>query len=229
MRKQKNTSSDREEDSENDILSLLMDMCENRPSRHLAKGKADRSGETIKRIIDAAHIVFVNEGHAGLSLRKVADEAGIAVGNLTYHFPSKRSLLDALLDETVADYGEQHLQQFDPKRDTPKDALMNVVEFYVHNARQSHRFFLQMWSYAASDDYGKTRVLEIYKPISKLFYSLVKNANPKLSDKQIKEAVLQISVLEEGYKLFLGMNDKISAKAAGNQIRALTERIVFPD
>lgn len=213
------------------IVSDLNNIRDNRPTASLSAGKADKTSDTIKKIITAARDIFTHEGHGGLSLRKVADEAGIAVGNLTYHFPTKRSLLNAILCEALADYIDDHLKQFETGRDTPFEILLNVVEFYVRNARESHRFFYQMWGYAGCDEQAKDMVRTLYRPIGRFVYYLVRSANPKLNDVQIRQAVLQIFSLEEGYKLFIGMGpeDDTALSTAEQDIRTLTERIVFPE
>ena len=215
----------------NSIVSDLHRLCENRPTNSLAAGKAEKTGDTIKNIITAARVIFTRDGHAGLSLRKVADHAGIAVGNLTYHFPTKRSLLGAILIEARADYAEEHLTHFQKSARTPFEILLNVMEHYVLDARHSHRFFLQMWGYAASDEDGKAKVHAFYQQQGRIIYYLVREANPKLNDAQIRQAVLQISSLEEGFKMFLGTGagDDVSLKTAEQQIREMTERIVFSD
>lgn len=210
------------------ILSHLGELRGARPTALLAENKAGRSRATIRRILAAAHEVFTRDGHAGLSLRKVADHAGIAVGNLTYHFPTKHALLDAMLREALADYVEEHLAQFEADRDAPLDILLNVVEFYVRNARVSHRFFYQLWGYAGSSDEALAMVRELYRPIGRFVYYLVRAAKPSLTDTEVRQVVLQISSLEEGYKLFIGLgpDDLSEIRSAERDIRALTRRII---
>lgn len=201
-----------------------------RPTISLVAGKADRSSETIQKIIGSAREIFTREGHGGLSLRKVAEDAGIAVGNLTYHFPTKRSLVHAVLHEAQADYIEQHLELFEAPPEDPFEILLNVVEHYVRNARHAHRFFFQIWGYAACDDEANDTVRNLYRPIGQLLYFLVRASNAELNDRNIRRAVLQISSLEEGYKLFMGMRpeDDSALSTAESDIRILVERIVFP-
>lgn len=210
------------------ILSHLRELRGARPTVQLGEHKAGRSQATIRRILASAHEIFTRDGHAGLSLRKVADHAGIAVGNLTYHFATKHALIDAMLREALADYVEEHLAQFEADRDAPVDILLNVVEFYVRNARVSHRFFYQLWGFAGSSDEGRAMVRKLYHPIGRFVYYLVCAANPSLTDTQVRQAVLQIFALEEGYKLFIGMgpDDSPAILSAERDIRALTRRIV---
>ena len=41
--------------------------------------------------------MLVTHGYAAFTSRRVAEAAGMAVGNLTYYFPSKRELLRVLI------------------------------------------------------------------------------------------------------------------------------------
>lgn len=61
-------------------------------------------GDTKADIISAARTVLIREGSAGFSVRKVAKETGISLGNLQYHFASKTDLLGGLLAADVAEY-----------------------------------------------------------------------------------------------------------------------------
>ncbi|MEO1135072.1 MAG: TetR/AcrR family transcriptional regulator [Pseudomonadota bacterium] len=215
----------------NAILSHLHELRGERPTRQLGDTKNHRTRNTIEKILNAAQLVFTKNGHAGLSLRKVAEEAGIAVGNLTYHFPTKNALLDAMMREALADYVEAHLAQFKPETDTPLEILLNVVEFYVRNARDSHQFFYQLWGFAGSSEEARAMVRELYRPIGRFIYYLVRAANPKLDDTAVRQAVLQIFSLEEGYKLFIGMgpDDSSAIQSAENDIRILTKKIIFTE
>jgi AcrR family transcriptional regulator len=55
--------------------------------------------DTGTLILDAARSRLLADGYAGLSTRKVADEAGVPVSQLHYHFGSKQGLILALFEE----------------------------------------------------------------------------------------------------------------------------------
>jgi AcrR family transcriptional regulator len=55
--------------------------------------------DTGTLILDAARSRLLADGYAGLSTRKVAEEAGVSVSQLHYHFGSKQGLILALLEE----------------------------------------------------------------------------------------------------------------------------------
>lgn len=55
-------------------------------------------------LLAAAGRLIATQG-AAMSLRGVAQEAGIGVGTLYRHFPTRRDLLDAVLEDVVARTG----------------------------------------------------------------------------------------------------------------------------
>jgi AcrR family transcriptional regulator len=60
---------------------------------------ADTTVDTRSRIVDAARRRLLVDGFVGLSTRKVADEAGVPLSQLHYHFGSKGGLVLALFEE----------------------------------------------------------------------------------------------------------------------------------
>jgi len=58
-------------------------------------------GEAVaaRRILNAAYPLFVAHGYHGTSMRRIAAEAGIALGGVYNHFPGKRQLFTAVLLE----------------------------------------------------------------------------------------------------------------------------------
>jgi len=60
---------------------------------------ADVAGDTRALILGAARRRLLAEGYAGLSTRKVAEEARVSLSQLHYHFGSKQGLIMALFAE----------------------------------------------------------------------------------------------------------------------------------
>ena len=58
----------------------------------------DVAVDTRRRILDAARTRLLADGYAGLSTRKVAEEAGVPLSQLHYHFGSKGGLILALFE-----------------------------------------------------------------------------------------------------------------------------------
>ena len=60
---------------------------------------ADAAVSTRSLILEAARTRLLADGYAGLSTRKVADEADVPLSQLHYHFGSKSGLIMALFEE----------------------------------------------------------------------------------------------------------------------------------
>ena len=52
---------------------------------------------TRARILTAAAQLFEQQGYRSVSMRAIAAQLGISVGNLTYHFPHKQDIALSLI------------------------------------------------------------------------------------------------------------------------------------
>ena len=69
------------------------------PSEPARTRKLRRGPLTRKQILDAALQLFSEKGTARASVRDIAQAAGITDAAIYYHFPSKRELFEALIEE----------------------------------------------------------------------------------------------------------------------------------
>lgn len=61
-----------------------------------------RKAETRNRVLDAARTLFAKKGYEAVTIRMIADEAGIAVGSVFTTFASKSDVLAAIVAEELA-------------------------------------------------------------------------------------------------------------------------------
>ncbi len=71
-------------------------------ARPVGDGRRQRSQRTRGRIVDAAARLFVDHGYVATTIEAVAELAGVAVQTVYYGFGTKRHLLAAVLDTSVA-------------------------------------------------------------------------------------------------------------------------------
>src|SRR3954447_6470000 len=70
--------------------------------RYESTHRQDQAGQTRRAILDAAAKLFVDPGYAATPLTAVAAEAGVAIQTVYKVFGSKKALLSALVDVTIA-------------------------------------------------------------------------------------------------------------------------------
>jgi AcrR family transcriptional regulator len=63
------------------------------------------ASDTRSRILAAAVSLFGEQGYAGTSVRDISERLGVTKAALYYHFPSKETILDALLEPFVSELG----------------------------------------------------------------------------------------------------------------------------
>lgn len=91
--------------------------------------------DTRQTIITAASELFRKQGYAATTMQQVAEVTGISKGNLTYHFPSKQALYEAV-HKQVMDYLRDRI--LGRSFDEGPTALEAVSEF----TRRLRRWFL---------------------------------------------------------------------------------------
>ncbi|MGW2540420.1 TetR family transcriptional regulator [Kitasatospora sp. NPDC001574] len=64
--------------------------------------KQERAHQTHRALLRAAAAEFDEHGYAGTSLARVSQAAGVTMGALTFHFPSKAALADAVRADAAA-------------------------------------------------------------------------------------------------------------------------------
>lgn len=69
--------------------------------------QAERSGDTRRRILDAAVQLLGERGYAGLRTADVAAAAGVSKGAQTHHFPAKDDLVVAVVEHVFLRASEQ--------------------------------------------------------------------------------------------------------------------------
>lgn len=96
-----------------------------------------QSVETKERIAKAALFLFNSFGYPQVRLQHIADEAGISVGNLAYHFANKEALLEFF-------YSEIRLRRRDSINNLRMIPLFEPFHDHLKaqfNLQQQYRFF----------------------------------------------------------------------------------------
>ena len=118
----------------------------------IAIAKSPKGEERREAIEAAARRMLLDEGYAGVSLRKIATKLGISVGNLQYYFPTKDDLVECLIiGET-----QKPIDMLDniawSTNDTAKSIRQAVGSLMRYYASEAGRFYAIMEALALHDD-----------------------------------------------------------------------------
>lgn len=87
-------------------------------------------------ILETAKKLFNQQGYDAVSMRDIAKELGISVGNLTYHYPKKTDIVLALMTQTrYPEMQNQNIQTFEDLDLYIRRLLRSVIDhfFYFQN------------------------------------------------------------------------------------------------
>ncbi len=88
---------------------------------------------TQVRLLRAAEAFFTRRGYDGTSMSDIAGRAGVGVGTLYHHFPDKRALLLALIDQRLSGVAEARRSDF-PLAEVLGDDPRAAVERWLRRA-----------------------------------------------------------------------------------------------
>jgi len=131
--------------------------------------RSAKAEQTRQSIIDAAMRLFRTKGYDKATMRAIADEAGVSIGNAYYYFSSKEHLIQAYYDGIIADHTEAASRTLETAT-TFSDRLSGVLLAWVDVAEPYHEFAGKFFKNAAepssplspfSEDSTSTRLAAI--------------------------------------------------------------------
>lgn len=99
----------------------------------MATRNSSKGVETRKAILDAAEILFSQNGYAGTALRDIAAAAGVRQGLVHYHFGNKHEIFSATIDRNLTNLVTLIEQSFAAAQQTMngKAAIEDIVAAFV--------------------------------------------------------------------------------------------------
>lgn len=170
------------------------------------RGRSGKGQHTALAILLAAEQLIIDEGYHNFSLRKVAAAADLTLGNLQYYFPSKDSLLKAMLDNCI----ERYLDRFETIRTAagqdPEAQFVGLITEIIRdlNSRRTTVFFPEVWSLANHDDHATGFMDAMYDRYRAVLVEVIAQLNPSLSPDQQRRLAIFISSSIEGHTMFIG-------------------------
>lgn len=154
------------------------------------------------KILDTTQSIIVEHGGAYLTMRKVADGAGISLGNLQYHFPNREHLLQALLSSFIAEYeATTQDRSFRPSGDPERDLRKFFLAIFKSaGLPQSSAVFKFLWSEAQQNGEMDLALKDYYRRLGEFYAALFERiSHDGVPTERIAIAVSIIVPLTEGY------------------------------
>jgi AcrR family transcriptional regulator len=117
-----------------------------RPSRTPAK-----SEQTRALILETAMRLFQERGYEKTTMRAIATEAGVSVGNAYYYFAGKEHLIQGFYDRLAAEHRAAVREVLDQEKDL-EARIAGVLKAWLDVATPYHEFAVQFFKNAADPD-----------------------------------------------------------------------------
>ncbi|TFH68585.1 TetR/AcrR family transcriptional regulator [Gammaproteobacteria bacterium LSUCC0057] len=167
-------------------------------------GVYSKGKNTASEILSSAIKVFIAEGYAGFSLRKVAAAAEVKLSNLQHYFPSKDALLEAMMMVEI----EAYLASFEEIRShgSAEQQLAELVDMVVEDlkTKKTTIFFPELWSLSNHHQAMTKHMEAMYRRYRLVVKEIIRAINPALNDRQVKHLALFITASLEGHTVFVG-------------------------
>ena len=145
------------------------------PSR---PGKYSQGSKTVETILQAALHVLIEEGSGAFTLRRIAAQCDLQVGNVSRHFPRKEMLVQVLLDELLTSSEERLKRGVYETKMSPEDALALVIAGTLEDieTKRITRLITELWAMSNHNDFVAERVEALYRYVHNLIGSFVKRS-----------------------------------------------------
>jgi AcrR family transcriptional regulator len=94
---------------------------------------------TRERIVEAADQLFYQQGFEKTSFADIADVVAISRGNFYYHFKTKDEILDAVIQQRLANTHAM-IETWDAGSDSPKERLRSFIRILMTNGAKIKKY-----------------------------------------------------------------------------------------
>ena len=163
-------------------------------------GKTIKGNSKRQQIISVARSIIDEQGYQELSFNHIAKQLGVRKSNVQYYFPSKQSLINALIEE-AKNYTDRELFRGEAEYDIdPEKTFLRYVSdcvgsLYKNSARN---FFRNLFWLATYDDKIAEDVKELYQTYIDDLTRLIKLLNPYITVEEARSRATVIVSLYEG-------------------------------
>lgn len=172
-------------------------------ARHMKHAGTDREesrGQKINHILSVAASLFASEGLSGVSMRRVASDAGVTLSTLQHYFGNHQNLVEltinSVFDLYVADFTAIARDRSAPAQERflrVMDELLGFVEAPVLEA-----FYVHLWAAAAQDTVIMNHVRQGYAGYFEALESIIGQMRPDWQVERVSSTALAIGTHIDG-------------------------------
>lgn len=172
----------------------------NKPSLTTEKGFG-----RARAILLAARALLASEGYAGLSMRRVAQDAGMSLSNVQHYYGNKEQLLEALLLTTMDEFQSKMDRIAVAMAGRPQvERFLTTIDMFLDEITDpvTHAIFFEIWALASRHPFASSLMGRMMGRERKAVYGLIRGLNPAIGDDEAMQRAILIVAQVEGLMLF---------------------------
>jgi len=168
----------------------------------------------MQKMLDAAERVLIRDGYHALSARRVATECGVSLGHLTYYFPAKDDLLQAMITAVMARYGERMRVASAAGDARTREDLRALLDWFLRDTvtPETSGLFRELWVLAKHNPVAAREVLGFYESLIESFVDVASQVYHSNDLQRLRQIGHLAAMLTEGGTVLFAGPGKRSAK-----------------
>lgn len=142
--------------------------------------QADPPGASARRILDVAAREFAARGYRGVSMQRIAEQAGVSKANVFHHYKSKDALYQAVIRDACAEFLDRVQEVATVDGDFPARyrRLAHLHMEQLLGREEISRLILKE-AYSHGDGNAKALVTEVFREGSEALLEMLKDAKAR--------------------------------------------------
>lgn len=122
---------------------------------------------TSERIKKATYELLATKGYSFVSMRDIAQKAGIVVGQLTYHYKTKENLMESVIDDYSATLYEKLCSYLKSSKNKVADISKYFEELY-ENDNEAYKILLEFTAQSMWNEKFKIKINGLFEKLTSL-------------------------------------------------------------
>lgn len=191
-----------------------------------ASAKSLLQHKQSQRILEAARTLFINEGAASFSARRVARAANLSVGSVQHVFPTTDALLTATLAHVRDHYDDAYREMAEQLPLNPDARLAAVIDFLLQDVCrvEQRRFWFGFLALGSHSEHAQLLLREAYEHHTRNIATFIGAARPLFSERRCLDTATHIIAMIDGMMIYTGIaKGRVSLKSP--MIKAVRQAI----
>lgn len=177
-----------------------------------------------QRVLVAAKAVFIRDGAATFSARRVAKEVGLSLRSVQHYYPTTEKLLAAVTDLVIQEFESAYEELYKKLPFNSEARLLGVIDILLASnwEQDTRRVFYGLYALSCYKKFAAKLTDRMHARHTHHLATLIGAARSQLSEKRCMELAVIVAAMLDGAMIFTrpGEGRLISKTALSQTVRA---------